>query len=861
MNTKLLLILLGLSLILVGCNKSGSSSGIALEPDITDPDDPADPEELVCAASDIDVGIKGAATIRGSISDVAVNPVSNSPVTAYFDNSALSIKLSYWNGLSYVHETIAGAPSVNNLSLTVLSTGVPVLAWTNGGVNVFLASRSTSLSSATATWNTRMLLNTAVASRAIKIAKTPTDMVGGAYLSDTAATGRPRLLLCTSNCHELSNYQTMTTAQNIGNESLATLAAQIRVGFAWCGADTGGTADVDAYYPVVTYSRAASARVTSCPNATTANCLTGANWTVNSQYINQSVLNSTIQIDASTANDSVKIGALRPATGIKMYVSGTYAAPVGCQSMLTATTYKESTQTVAAATIGDVWLDLLRDSTGKFHIIANSAATGVLYYNSASPLLSAMDGAASWNAGHTLNTSAGTALARQGGAALTTDGKIYSTHFLNIAATKFNLIMNLISDRTVSSAATSSQNSFVNTEGHIALSASNTSNISLAEAEDGTMAAAYVDFSAGARTTGNLKYTYRSDDDLTSSWVVVNINGTTGAMSPSLKFDHLSRPWISFYDDVSARFYLAYNDQTNGSGVWQFYVFPAAPTGAAVLPSTPDTSLMMYESSGTKTPVMVVLDNVNTVSKGVKAALFNSTTFAWSSVVTVDNLGAGTASNLSSAYDANGNLVVSYLDRTAGVTNYMKYSSSTNGAVSWSAPLIVGTAAGAGQGAIAAINPAASTPIILYHDRAANRLYQSVCSGTVTTCQTSGWTTVVLDFATGLSTLTSAATGTEALISTSVVFKSDGSYDVLYPKGPAASGNLERIKLDELGNIVSTAPYVTSQASGLSTTAGHNFGVAGYSGSAVINSADQLVSVFMGSGNKLSQKSCDTLRE
>lgn len=865
MNTKFQnLFLSSALLILSSCNGggSGTSFGIAQEPTPTPPTIPETPtvERAVCASSVIDSGMKGATTLRGSISDVANNPLTNFPATAYFDNSSLVIKLSYWNGQKYVHETIAGAPAVNNISLKILPSGIPVLAWTNGGVNVFLASRSDTLSTEIATWNTRALVNTAVASRAVRLDVTPTGMVGGAYLTDTAVTGKPRLILCQSQCQDLSNYQTMTVANNIGNEATNILAAQISVGFAWCGANTTGDAQVDAYYPVVTYSRAASARVTTCPNATTANCLTGASWTSNAQYINQSVLNSALQINSSVGNDSIKIAALKPAVGIKTYVSGTYTTPVSCHSLLSATTFDESTQTIGAATSGDVWLNFLRDSVGKFHLVLNSAATAVHYFNSATANISDMDGAAFWNAAHIMNTSAATALARQGGAAMNASNELYSTHFLNIAATKFNLIMNYLPVTSVSSALSVSQNSFVNTEGHLELAASNTSNIALAESSSGVMGVAYVDFSAGARNTGILKYSYRKTDELDSEWEVVTINGTTGAMSPDLKYDHLSRPWISFYDDVSSRFYLTTNSDISGSGTWQFFVFPATPTGAAVLPGSPDTSLIMNEVAGIKNPVMVILDNVNTGSKGVKSALFTSNTSAWSQLKVIDNLGAGTASSLSVAVHEQ-QIVISYLDRTAGVTNFVKYSSSLDGGQNYSSPLVIGTVAGAGQGIKASINPLTLSPLIVYQDRANNRLYQASCSGSVSGCQATGWSTAVLDFATGLSTLTNTATGTEGLISTATTFKADGSYEIFYAKGPANSGNLERTKMGVDGNIISSAAYYQSKASGLSSVAGHNFGVAGYHVSTILNSDEQLVAAFVGPGNKLYQKSCDTLRE
>jgi len=159
------------------------------------------------------------------------------------------------------------------------------------------------------------------------------------------------------------------------------------------------------------------------------------------------------------------------------------------------------------------------------------------------------------------------------------------------------------------------------------------------------------------------------------------------------------------------------------------------------------------------------------------------------------------------------------------------------------------------------LNPVTASPMILYHDRASNRLYRSTCSGSATECQTIGWSTEVLDFATGLSTLTVGATGTEALMATAVIYRADGSYDLFYPKGSGNSGNLERMKFDDQGVVLSSATFYNSLSSGLSTTAAHNMGVAGYGVSAILNSTDQLISVFVGPGNKLFQKTCDTLRE
>jgi len=174
--------LLGLTLFLfVSCNNKGETEGIA-DPSLSNS---STSTSTSCSSAVIDAGAKGAGSAvqsRGFVSDVKENPYNSTPATAYADYHSLSIKFSYWNGLRWIHETVAGAPAtVTSVSMVFLSTGIPVVVWT-AGTDVLIATRTTSTATASSSWNARILGTAFTATRAATIAATPTDLVGGAFL-------------------------------------------------------------------------------------------------------------------------------------------------------------------------------------------------------------------------------------------------------------------------------------------------------------------------------------------------------------------------------------------------------------------------------------------------------------------------------------------------------------------------------------------------------------------------------------------------------------------------------------------------------------------------------------------------------
>lgn len=849
-------------LFMASCNGKGESSGISNggQDDTTDDDDTTD--EVACHESVVDAGLKSATTTsRGVVSSVALNPTNTREAFAYYDTGALSVKFSYWNGTKYVHELVAGyGTAANNISMVFLPGGVPVVAWTAGGTDVMLATRGAATSTASSSWSSRVISSVSGnTTRTIKLAVTPTGMVGGVYQTLATTSARLKLFLCTANCHLTANYAHMATTENVDTGSATNVAAQVAIGFAWCGADTNSDSTVDAYYPSAVYSRSAtSARYTVCPSATPATCLTSAGWTQNAQYINTGNLAATLHIDPSVANDTPKILALKTGAGlgIKAYRASTAlngGAVVGCNAVTSATIFDESTQTLGGTTSGSLWLDLMRSSDGRLHAVANTSTTSVTYFNTANGVLTNWD--TMWNAvaGGTLNT---ITTSGQGGAVLdSTNGILYSSHYANVATSRFNLLVNKIDNLPSNPSAVTSTNSYVNENGHIALSASVTRNVVLAKTSTGEVGGIYVDNSIGTTTTGVLKYAYRNNRLVDGAWTIVNLPDAISPSSPYLRYDDQDRPWVSYFDLANFRFYLAFNSETDGSGTWTRSVFPLTSTGIHVFPATNDTAIAMYQASpsGPKLPVLVVLDNTNT-TRTVTSARFNPDALTWSAVDNIYAQGATGASGLDAHADSSGNVVVSFVDRTTGANNFLKYAHSSDG-ISFGTALSIGTVALAGQGTSIRLNPVTGQPIVVYHDRAANRLYRATCSGTPASCATSGWSTVIDDFGTGVSGLTITTTGNEALATSAIATRDNGSYDIFYTHGMAASGDLRRIKVDDEGTAAASATWVAGVGGNLAATM--NFGVQGFHSDAVITPDNHLVSLFIGRGNLLVQRTCN----
>jgi hypothetical protein len=845
------MIFLLLSFLMNGCLGGGTASGIR---DVQQIPAPA-PNPESCHESVIDTGSKSATTgqRRGSFSDVRLNPINGREAFAYYDFAALSMKFTYWNGSAYVHELVAGfGAEPNKVSMVFLSTGIPVIAWTSGSTNVMISIRNTNTSSASSGWSSRVFSSVATTARAIKLEVSPNNMVGGIY-NTAAASGRMKMILCTSNCSDVNNYSNMNGATDfVGNDNNNTAASITAVGFAWC------KADANVYYPAAVYGRIApgnSTRFAMCPNSNTASCLTGAGWTVNSQLLTVSPtanISSALHIDASVLNDPPKILTLKAAVGAKAYLAGNGAVPIGCKDAVTGTTWDESTETLGGIATGNGWIDLMRSSNGRLHAVMNEGTTNIRYYNTDAGTLSTWD--TFWNTGNGyLNT---VTTSGSGGAVYdTTNDILYSSYYVNLAINQFNFLLNKVTSIPANSATVTSTNTVVNSNGHMALVTNVARNFVLSKTSTGEAGIAYVDYSAGTNTTGMLKYAFRNGREISSEWNVVTVPGVTAPESPYLRFDHLDRPWISYFDRTNVRFYLMFNSATDGLGTWTSYMMPPVGTPAApIFPASNDTAIAMVQVGAVKKPLLIVLDNT-AASRAVRSALLDSTTGSWSSVVSVYSVGATGSSGLDAHADSEGNFAASFLDRTAGT--FLKYTSGTvvSGTPVFTTPIDIGNVSGAGQGTAIKINPITGSPVVTYLDRANNRLYRATCSDDTAGCATVPWTEEVLDLFTGLSGLTIATTFNENLASTAIALRDSGAYDIFYTHGMGAEGDLRRIKVDDTGAAGASSIWLAGRGANLASSL--NFGVQGFHADAVVTPDNQLISVFVGHGNLLVQRTCD----
>lgn len=200
---------------------------------------PPDPANLSsCTSSPVDAGAKASNTNvnRGNLSDVELIPGTSSIAMAYHDQGSLSLKLSYWNGTTYIKEVIAGeggTASVNSLTMTIpATTSKPIVVWTSG-TRVKVAIRDTALPTQSANWNVWVLENVGgSAPRAVEASSNPLGQVLVSYLTNTANTGRAKVYICDAPCTSGLGFQLMTPNAFLENTNIT--AAQVRVGAGWC---------------------------------------------------------------------------------------------------------------------------------------------------------------------------------------------------------------------------------------------------------------------------------------------------------------------------------------------------------------------------------------------------------------------------------------------------------------------------------------------------------------------------------------------------------------------------------------------------------------------------------------------------
>ncbi|MEO5969830.1 MAG: hypothetical protein ABIQ95_07865 [Bdellovibrionia bacterium] len=802
-----------------------------------------------CSTSVIDYGSKGTVltTQRGLWSDLKIPPNNIFPAFAFYDGSAtggsLTLKFTYWDGNKYVIENVAGdsavaAGSATWVKLAFLSTGVPMIFWTTGGTNVKMAMRSAAITNSAGVWTSAVIDTVAGSlSRALEVSVSPLDQVGLVYLTGTAVTGRARFIYCDQNCQSPSSFVAMTTiADTI--EASNIVATQMQTGMAWCKNSESS------YYPAVVYggNAGASVRYAVCRNPL-ASCTVAAGWSLQTIAASANIANS-LNIDSTVTGDNPKI--LTKNAGNLQAFQVDQACNLAPASVTAGNTFG------TGATSGNAWLSLLKDSTGKFHVVANESTTSVRYHNSVTTNFSTT----TWNTAGIVNTlTLAAAGAGGGGAAISSStGNLYVSY--GAGAAPFNLAAGVVNDYTIASNSASAvySNFFPDQTGHIQQTTSQTRNVSVAATAGGVPAVAYVDFSIGSTVGAKLKYSLRSGTSASSTWPVYIIPGTGNPQYPSLAMDAHNKPWISYYDASIFRFYLVTNSSSDGSGTWIQYQFPlTAMTGNPTLPATNDTALaMQYSTPSTSYPVMFVINSSAGGTNGVKSSRLNPTTGMWSTVQTIDGLGASFASNLSVDFQTStSSIAVSYLDLT---TTRVEYNYTVDPTAVYGTSAVISGAA-QGQGLAVKINPSTLAPAISYFDYSNNKIFYASCSGTLVTCQsTGGWTPMSIESGAGVSGLATGATGVLQLLQTSLTINSSGMATVLYPTGIGASGEI-------IMNTNSSGAFAkTALASGtnpnITGASAMNFALTGFNLSAVRTSRDSLVAVYVGPGNWLYTTSC-----
>ena len=876
MHFKTILIFIVSMILLNGCKGTSQLTNVnGIEP-VTTP--PATSTVNSCVDNIIDVGNKGvsATNPRGTFSDVATVPGTNNYAVAYFDSGTSTIKISYWNGSTFSHEVVAGDHLATYVKVVFLSNGIPLVFWTNGSTTVKMASRG-AVFGVSGDWTMGVIDTVAgMASRAINVSVSPLDEVGVVYLTNTTVAAAPRFIVCSSGCSSSASYTAMTsTTMNIeaSTTPAAAITGQVSIGMAWCQGVAGD------YYPAVVYgadNTVTQSRYAVCTQANLADCLIDTNWN-KTTFSATNNISSSLYIDPTIVNDTPKIASVT--AGIR-----TYEGTVGCAAP-GAWTPGSAILTGTGATDGNAWIKLLKSKSTpasttneRYHILANASTTSMRYYNTSS---NAFNTLASWNSVGVLHTATLLAASATAGGAtiLTTNNELVATHYTSVAPQ--NLVASVVRNLTHGSNSATVDRIYPNTNGNIQLigSAANSTtaarNISVSATSQGYPGVAYVDSSNGTQLTSRLKYAFRESLQKSTTWSVITVPFTgSGPMYPSLKYDNLNRPWISYYDfnstAANSRFYLMMNTSTDGTGTWRVYQFPHAGTAAAVaLNATNDTALGMYNSGGVSYPVMAAIEN-NT-ARVIKASRFNPVTETWSAAaaVTIDTLTAAGAANLVMDNDDDGNIVLAWVDLTTAAPFAGVEYSYSNGGLSWTAAKRVQsdgtTVQKMGQGISISLNPLNGRPAITYYDRFADKVYYSTCANTPLNCSIDAWSNLEIESTAGVNGVTTyigagAASTRDQLLSTALSYDSEGSATILYATGNGATlgalstGNLKRVNVS--ASNVQTSEIFKSGVNASGSITGVNLAVAGHNVDSIQTANDELVSVFVGAGNILQARSC-----
>lgn len=853
---------------------AGTVSNITTTPVTTPVTPPVTPPSSVvtsnmCTAPTtkiLDYGERSSAAtvgLRGAFSDTAINPANGYPAFIYTDAGMVGLKFLYWDGTKYNLEIVSAGLTYNYVKLVYLSDGRPLIFWSNGLTAIYMASRS-SASVATSTWTVTAIENVAtMTTRAVEATVSPDNKVGVFYIN--AAGTSSRVILCNTNCETAANYTGMGAVGNFisGFASNTSNSADIK----FCNAGSG------VYYPYVVHPGVSTSTIARCTQSSLSSCLTPGNWQrtaitdgVNSAGAHQIV--AKLDIDSTLPPPQPFNVVARRASGeLRAYTQFTSDCATGGLSFSTT-----SRAIVSAATIANAYGSFARDSANRWHLIVNDGTTNIRYFNSSGTITAAWSTTAS-----AAVTTIGAAGATRGGLAVDSNSdQLLLTYGQTVAGLPAQTAGNIVlafsncpagatgcASTTLASPSSATGLVFGNIPmditGQVQLTAAQLPNtISIATTSLGRPAVAYIDFSTSATTTGRLKYKYRTGNLSSDAWTMNDIGTANSPHNVSLAFDHNNQPWIAYYDANSLRYFLLTNSQTDGSGIWAQYQYPAAAAAAATLPAVNNVALTMSYSAGVATPVMII-SNSGSNPRFVRAAKFNPTTETWSNNSVLDSTGAYQFSKLSADFNASGTIVLGYHNATSGTVHYAQ---STNGGASWTTATQIITGS-MGMGLQIKLNPVSGNPALAFYERATNLVRYRSCTSALSLCtNSSNWVNLgngIVESSAGVSGLTAAAT--DGLLNASLTFTVDGYPEIVYSNGAGSNGHLNYSSTSATSPYFSTASVLSSSYNAVETTpvaaTPANFGIGGWNAISTRSMATgSLFTAFIGPGNYLYLNSC-----
>lgn len=850
----------------------------------------------------LDYGTRATSTttlaIRGAYSSMALKTGTSYPGVVFTEAhtaGATALKFMYWDGSRFKYETISAGNTFAYVKLVYLQSGIPLVFWGNNLTALYGAARSTASTSTEGTWTVAALDTSSTAIRGVDASVNPDDEVAVFFVGATGAASQHKAILCQSNCATMNTtqYPAMSIA-----DATNSATNTYKVGVAWCNSGAQ-------YYPMFFYPAAATFRLATCRQSDLSLC--SGNWT--SGTIGAASANrvaADMYIDATATDSTVYMAGLE-AAGITPWVM------TGCATTAAAGAWASQTTgtTMGAATTGNAWLDLERDSSNNFHIAANDAVTIIRTFSATTAGYTS----GAWSAAPTTNyaETTGAAGLQAGGAGRgslvvdNTNDQLLISYGRTAALSPVHTWGNLViaynecpsgvgapacASTTLGSVAASTGmwwgNMAADTSGQIQKTSLAWPNVSTAVNDSGTPAVAYVDYSVSGTTDpvigARLKFAYRNGSTASSQWLISTIGGLQSSpQSPSLAFDSNGYPWVAWTETpaatVSQRFFLATNSRTDGQGAWTIYPFPSfypvsAPTAQ---PAMAQAVVAMYESGGVRKPLVTTMSSIATVAgREIRSALFDPTTRLWSNVKQVAIFaGAATIGGayLSTDWNSSGTVVVAFNDLSTGAgqvyctgtARCIRMYYTTDGGATWTGTTTSGVINGAYDASKIRLNPSTGRPAIAYFDRANNQLRYKYCTTALASCTSSGnWADLgvgIMDATLGISGLAEATNLGQ--LDSGFTFTSDGLPWVVYPRGSTSTTNpnlMYTYVATSGGLFGATAALYTNPGVGNTSTpvaaTANNYALSWNPSSVRSSYTGSLHTAFVGPGNFLYMTSC-----